>query len=388
MHKKFINKYSLKINDKYYNQKIKIEYSEIEFNHCIFKKNNNIIILNSTIKFNNCSFYKNINNIISSNKSNITFNNCIINNNSSIHKSLLIFQESTIEFSNTKICNNNSDYNIFLQPLFGYLIYSNLSTIYFTKNKIIKYNHSNGLWNLGIFYFTHSTIYFKNHTSIHHNISTKSILKFNFSNIFISDYSSFLNNQSKYNGILNLYNSNITIQNNSKFIHNKLNSSGVITIHGFKSNTNITHNTLFKYNSIIPIRYENRFNICGVCVYVNTFSDEINFVIKDNVKFINNQNYNGYGGAIYLGSFFKTNSTPNFLEIQDNVLFQNNKSKIANHIYSSYNLRIFPSVKLEKCTIKNINNIVLISNLKKDSIYIDDFIDTDIDKNIIIQSFQ
>tara|TARA_Y200000002_G_C22163294_1_gene448006 strand:- start:27 stop:404 length:378 start_codon:yes stop_codon:yes gene_type:complete len=125
-----------------------------------------------------------------------------------------------------------------------------------------------------------------------------------------------------------------------------------------------------------------------VCVYVNTFSDEINFVIKDNVKFINNQNYNGYGGAIYLGSFFKTNSTPNFLEIQDNVLFQNNKSKIANHIYSSYNLRIFPSVKLEKCTIKNINNIVLISNLKKDCIYIDDFIDTDIDKNIIIQSFQ
>ena len=108
MHKKFINKYSLKINDKYYNQKIKIEYSEIEFNHFIFKKSNNIIILNSTIKFNNCSFYKNINNIISSNKSNITFNNCIINNNSSIHKSLLIFQESTIEFSNTKICNNNS----------------------------------------------------------------------------------------------------------------------------------------------------------------------------------------------------------------------------------------------------------------------------------------
>ena len=367
--KSFINEKKT-FKDKYFKQKTIIDNSEIEFKNCIFKNNNIITITQSKVKFVDCSFYKNNNNIINAVNSKLELIKCTINKNSSNYEPLILLKKSYVIFNNTSIYNNRFNNEDYLNPSYGSILKLDNSECYFKNNSLIKYNYNYGLWNLGLFYSHNSKIYFLDNTLILSNYVSKSLFNFHNSIIFIKNNSIIENNFSQYLGVFNLNNCNTIIQDNSKFINNKLNSSSVITISGFNSNLIIQDNVLFDKN--ILNSYIHKYHITAPCIYINTFSENIDVLIKDNVQFTNNSNKNGLSGAVYFGSNFKTNFTDNFFYINDNVLFKNNISSLNNDIYTNYNLIIQKNVIFYKCIVNNINNITLKSIIEnKNKIIID-----------------
>lgn len=363
------------IKNKEYSKNIIINNSNILFIQCIFKNNTNIIIKNnSKINFKKCEFIKNYNNIITSNKSKVYFNNCNISNNYNNNESLLIFNESNIILNgNTKIYYNSSKNNNFLNPLYGSIIYNNQSHIKICNNCTINNNNNYGNWNIGIIYNNKGSFILTDYTNINSNNSIKTIIYNELSNIKIENNVKIFNNQSCYLGNILLKSCYTTISDYVIFKNNINRSSGVITCIDQNNNLIIKNNVIFNSNIIYPKLNQNKkINLCGACIYVNTFSEDINVLIKDNVKFINNENKKGFGGAIYFGSYFKTNFTENILKIKDNVSFSNNKANLGNDIYTSYNLFIDKFVKFNDCFIKYINNIKIKSFLKfKNNFFID-----------------
>lgn len=345
---------------------IVIDNSEVLFIQCIFTNNTNIIINNSKINFKNCSFIKNYNNIISTNKSKLYFSNCILSNNYNNNESLLKFKDSYILFyNNTKIFHNSSKNNDFLQPLYGSIIYNENGNLKISHNTSINNNINYGNWNIGLIYNYKSKLLLTNFTNINNNNGIKSIIYNKESNIIIENNVLINKNQSKFYGTLLFKNCYVSLCDNIRFKNNINNCCGVITIQGFNNNIIIKDNVLFDSNIIYPkLNNIKKLNLCGSCIYYNTYSELNQLLIKDNVKFINNENKKGFGGAIYLGSHFKTNYTDNIFKIKDNVLFQNNSAFICNDIFTNYNLFIGINVNFKECYINYINNIILNSFIK------------------------
>lgn len=374
------------IKNKKYNKNIIINNSNVLFIQCIFKNNTNIIIRNnSKINFKKCDFVKNYNNIITSNKSKIYFNNCNIYNNFNNNESLLIFIESNIIFNgNCKIYYNSSKNNNFLNPLYGSIIYSNESHLKICNNCTINNNNNYGNWNIGLIYNINGSFILTDYANINCNNCIKSVIYNYLSTIKIENNVKINNNQSYYFGIILIKNCYTTISDYVIFKSNINYSSGVLTCIGYNNNLILKNNVIFDLNIIYPnLNKKKKLNLCGSCLYINTFSDKNNVLIKDNVKFINNENKKGFGGAIYFGSNFKTNFTENIFKIKDNVIFKNNYAMFGNDIYTAYNLFIDKFTQFDECFIKYINNIEINSFLKfKNKFFIDKSEFNDIDKNI------
>jgi hypothetical protein len=374
------------IKNEQYNKNIIIDNANVLFVQCIFKNNTNIIIRNnSKINFKKCDFIKNYNNIITSNKSKIYFNNCKISNNYSNNESLLIFNESNIIFNgNTKIYYNSSKNNNFLKPLYGSIIYSNNSHLKICNNCTINNNNNYGNWNFGLIYNINGLFILTDYANINSNNCMKSTVYNELSNIKIENNVKISNNQSYYLGNILLKSCYTTISDYVIFKNNINFTSGVITCTGQNNNLILKNNIIFDSNILYPkLNQFKKINLCGTCLYINTFSENVNVLIKDNVKFCNNENKKGFGGAIYFGSYFKTNFTENILKIKDNVSFNNNSAMICDDIYTCYNLFIDKFVKFNQCFIKYINNIEIKSFLKfKNNFFIHKSEFNDIDKNI------
>lgn len=372
-------------NIDYDNINIVINSKNVYFLQCNFSNNTNIIINNSKINFKNCRFSKNYNNIITTYKSKVYFNNCYIHNNYTNYKSLFEFHKSNIVFIGyNKLFHNTSKNNDLYAPLYGSLLASYCSTIKFSNKSTINNNHNYGNWNMGILYLYKSTLILTDIVNINDNTSIKSIIYCEMTNVKIENKVMVNNNQSNYFGIFFLKNCYTIVSDFVIFKKNYLSSSGVITCYSYNTTLIIKNNVLFDSNIIYPkLNQKKKINLCGSCIYINTFSDKINVIIKDFVKFTNNYNEKGFAGAIYFGSLFKTNYTDNILNIKNNVYFHNNKALISNDIFTNYNLYIDNYVNFDQCFVNSINNITINSYLKfKEKIKIYEYEPSEISKNI------
>ena len=389
----FQKKKILQKTEEYVNNNILIENKHFHGDDL----NNFLKISSSKLILRNCTFTgkrfntKTYNNALQALDSIVVLDSCTFTH---FFGSVLHFTNCIVKIKDTHIEHNKIDYNMLTDKFNtikgGCCIYSKKSSIkiygrsVISNNSSLSYdcfkcihggamsiieseievsgdveiynNKSYGRWSIGsVLYAIKSNIILKDRIHIFKNIGEKSVFVFKECNFILMNNVKIYNNISNTSGIFNLIRSKSIISDDVLIEGNKTITSGAVTIEEESSKLLIKDNVVFK-NNIIEYNLEKNYAYrCGAAITVNIFDSDNTIIIKDNVKFIKNNNKNGNGGAISFGSRFKNRYPECNIQIYGNVLFEDNIAEMGGAIYTKFNLII-------KGDIKFINNQTLLCN--------------------------